>query len=57
MILRVNNLQKEFITWEEYSEYLHRLTPTDPTAENIAMMDIADNNKGKLKRLNIMTNL
>ena len=41
--------KKSFITWEEYSEYLHRLTPTDPTAENIAMMDIADNNKGKIE--------
>ena len=41
--------KKSFTTWEEYSEYLHRLTPTDPTAENIAMMDIADNNKGKIE--------
>lgn len=41
--------KKSFITWEEYSEYLHRLTPTDPTVENIAMMDIADNNKGKIE--------
>lgn len=42
--------KKIFTTWEEYSEYLHRLTPTDPTEENVAMMDIADNNNGKLKR-------
>ena len=41
--------KKSFTTWEEYSEYLHRLTPTDPTAENVAMMDIADNNKGKIE--------
>mgnify|MGYP001209150871 CR=1 FL=1 len=41
--------KKSFTTWEEYSEYLHRLTPTDPTAENIAMMDITDNNKGKIE--------
>ena len=41
--------KKIFTTWEEYSEYLHRLTPTDPTAENIAMMNIADNNKGKIE--------
>ena len=41
--------KKIFTTWEEYSEYLHRLTPTDPTAENVAMMDIADNNKGKIE--------
>lgn len=41
--------EKSFTTWEEYAEYLHRLTPTDPTAENIAMMDIADNNKGKIE--------
>ena len=41
--------KKSFTTWEEYSEYLHRLTPTDPTAENIAMMDIADNNNGKIE--------
>ena len=40
---------KSFTTWEEYAEYLHRLTPTDPTAENVAMMDIADNNKGKIE--------
>ena len=43
--------KKSFITWEEYSEYLHRLTPTDPTAENVAMMDIADNNKGKIEEV------
>ena len=41
--------EKSFATWEEYAEYLHRLTPTDPTAENVAMMDIADNNKGKIE--------
>ena len=41
--------KKSFTTWKEYSEYLHRLTPTDPTAENIAMMDIADNNNGKIE--------
>ena len=41
--------KKSFTTWEEYSEYLHRLTPTDLTAENIAMMDIADNNNGKIE--------
>ena len=41
--------EKCFTTWEEYAEYLHRLTPTDPTAENVAMMDIADNNKGKIE--------
>lgn len=41
--------KKSFTTWEEYSEYLHRLTPTDPMAENIAMMDIADKNKGKIE--------
>lgn len=41
--------KKSFTTWEEYAEYLHRLTPTDPTAENVAMMDIADNNKGKIE--------
>lgn len=41
--------EKSFTTWEEYAEYLHRLTPTDPTAENVAMMDIADNNKGKIE--------
>ena len=43
--------KKIFTTWEEYSEYLHRLTPTDPTAENVAMMDIADNNKGKIEEV------
>lgn len=43
--------EKCFTTWEEYAEYLHRLTPTDPTAENIAMMDIADNNKGKIEEV------
>ena len=43
--------KKSFTTWEEYSEYLHRLTPTDPTAENVAMMDIADNNKGKIEEV------
>ena len=43
--------EKSFTTWEEYSEYLHRLTPTDPTAENVAMMDIADNNKGKIEEV------
>lgn len=43
--------RKIFTTWEEYSEYLHRLTPTDPTAENVAMMDIADNNKGKIEEV------
>ena len=41
--------EKCFTTWEEYAEYLHRLTPTDPTAENVAMMDIADNNKGNIE--------
>lgn len=41
--------EKSFTTWEEYAEYLRRLTPTDPTAENVAMMDIADNNKGKIE--------
>ena len=41
--------EKSFTTWEEYAEYLHRLTPTDPTAEKVAMMDIADNNKGKIE--------
>lgn len=41
--------EKSFTTWEEYAEYLHRLTPTDPTAENVAMMDIADNNNGKIE--------
>lgn len=41
--------EKSFTTWEEYAEYLHRLTPTDPTAKNVAMMDIADNNKGKIE--------
>lgn len=41
--------EKSFTTWEEYAEYLHRLTLTDPTAENVAMMDIADNNKGKIE--------
>lgn len=41
--------EKSFTTWEEYAEYLHRLTPTDPTAENVAMMNIADNNKGKIE--------
>lgn len=41
--------EKSFTTWEEYAEYLHRLNPTDPTAENVAMMDIADNNKGKIE--------
>ena len=41
--------EKSFTTWEEYAEYLHRLTPTGPTAENVAMMDIADNNKGKIE--------
>ena len=41
--------KKIFTTWEEYAEYLHRLTPTDHTAENVAMMDIADNNKGKIE--------
>lgn len=41
--------KKSFTTWEEYSKYLHRLTPTDPTAENVAMMDIADHNKGKIE--------
>ena len=41
--------KRSFTTWEEYSEYLHRLTLTDPTAENVAMMDIADNNKGKIE--------
>ena len=41
--------EKSFTTWEEYAEYLHRLTPTDPTAENVAMMDIADNNEGKIE--------
>lgn len=41
--------EKSFTTWEEYAEYLHRLTPTAPTAENVAMMDIADNNKGKIE--------
>ena len=43
--------KKSFTTWEEYSEYLHRLTPTDPTAENVAMMDIADNNNGKIEEV------
>ena len=43
--------EKCFTTWEEYAEYLHRLTPTDPTAENVAMMDIADNNKGKIEEV------
>lgn len=43
--------KKIFTTWEEYSEYLHRLTPTDPTVENVAMMDIADNNKGKIEEV------
>ena len=41
--------EKSFTTWEEYAKYLHRLTPTDPTEENIAMMNIADNNKGKIE--------
>ena len=41
--------EKSFTTWEEYAEYLHRLTPTAPTAENIAMKEIADNNKGKIE--------
>lgn len=41
--------EKSFTTWEEYAKYLHRLTPTDPTAENVAMMDIADNNNGKIE--------
>lgn len=43
--------EKCFTTWEEYAEYLHRLTPTDPTAENVAMMDIADNNKDKIEEV------
>lgn len=43
--------EKCFTTWEEYAEYLHRLTPIDPTAENVAMMDIADNNKGKIEEV------
>ena len=43
--------EKCFTTWEEYAEYLHRLTPTDPTVENVAMMDIADNNKGKIEEV------
>ena len=43
--------KKSITTWEEYSEYLHRLTPTDPTAENVAMMDIADNNNGKIEEV------
>lgn len=41
--------EKSFTTWEEYAEYLHRLTPTDQTAENVAMTEIADNNKGKIE--------
>ena len=41
--------EKRFTTWEEYADYLHRLTLTDPTAENVTMMDIADNNKGKIE--------
>ena len=28
--------KKIFTTWEEYSEYLHRLTPTEPKPENVA---------------------
>ena len=41
--------EKSFTTWEEYAEYLHRLTTTDHTAENVAMTEIADNNKGKIE--------
>lgn len=41
--------EKSFTTWEEYAEFLHRLTPTDQTVENIAMTEIADNNKGKIE--------
>ncbi len=48
-IMRDQPSEKSFTTWEEYAKYLHRLTPTDPTAENVAMMDIADNNNGKIE--------
>lgn len=41
--------EKSFTTWEEYAEFLHRLTPTDQTVENIAMTEIADNNRGKIE--------
>ncbi len=41
--------EKSFTTWEEYADFLHRLTPTDQTVENIAMTEIADNNRGKIE--------
>ena len=41
--------EKNFTTWEEYAKYQHRLTQIAPTTENIAMTEIADNNKGKIE--------
>ena len=39
---------KDFTTWEDYAQYLHRITPSEPTQENLAMEEIADHNQGKI---------
>ena len=39
---------KDFTTWEDYAQYLHRITPGDPTQENLAMEEIADHNQGNI---------
>ena len=39
---------KDFTTWEDYAQYLHRITPGEPTQENLAMEEIADHNQGKI---------
>ena len=39
---------KDFTTWEDYAQYLHRITPSNPTQENLAMEEIADHNQGNI---------
>ena len=39
---------KDLTTWEDYAQYLHRITPGDLTQENLAMEEIADHNQGNI---------
>lgn len=38
----------DFKTWEDYAQYLHRTTPSNPTKENLVMEEIADHNQGDI---------
>ena len=54
-IIKSNDISSEqpsgpgkLTTWEDYAQELHRITQSDPTAENVAMADIADHNSGEI---------